>query len=384
MSLRSRFYLPGANAGLWRGLGRRLSGRPVPRFPRTVQIQTITGCNADCFFCPYGSTQAHQPRGRMPAKLFRALIDECARYPVRRISPYLMNEPFLDPQLPERLRYIRRRLPRAKLVLTTNASMLRPESVDQLLTRPVLVDALYISFQGIDAHGYELAMRGGVRFETTRRNVDYLIDRVRKLRTPRPQIWITMVKTSRVDWRKALDYWRSRGVRCKATQMDNRGGNLDEESLFPAGRFEPNTTCTRLFKQAYILVNGDMVLCCADYRREVILGNCADRSIFEIWNGEKAVRIRRAYSAGRFGELDLCKDCRVDRVRWRTAKFGAPAISGKMSAAGNGDVARESAPIEPMPAEQEQHAPQQGDYPEQEKETADYRSIRFPARNSGR
>jgi hypothetical protein len=315
VSIRNRYYLPEPTAGLLSRLGRRLTGRPVPAFPKTVQLQTVTGCNADCVFCPYGSAQPQQPHGRMRDDLFRAIVDECARHRVRRISPYLMNEPFLDPQLPERIRFIKKRLPASKVVLTTNGSLLRPGMIDRLLGIDPGLDALYVSVQGVNPEVYRKTMRGALHLPVVLEHIDDMLRRVG--RKGRPKIWITMVRTARLDVGAALQYWRRRGVRCTFTGLDNRGGHIVGSGAAPAGDLEPNTTCARLFKQAYILFNGDMVLCCADWRRQVVLGNVDGGSIAAVWNGDKAIRIRRAYMDRRFSDLDLCRDCKIDRVRGR-------------------------------------------------------------------
>ena len=75
------------------------------------------------------------------------------------------------------------------------------------------------------------------------------------------------------------------------------------------------STCTRLFKQAYIMFNGDMVLCCVDYSRKEVLGNITDSSISAVWNGTRAREIRRRFLAHEFASLPLCGDCRIDEVR---------------------------------------------------------------------
>ena len=76
----------------------------------------------------------------------------------------------------------------------------------------------------------------------------------------------------------------------------------------PLKRF---ANCTRLFKQAYILWNGDMVLCCTDYTRKVVLGNVDETSIREVWNSPRAVQIRRLYAEGFMDQIPLCKDCQI-------------------------------------------------------------------------
>lgn len=309
-------------------LRKRLFYRRVPVFPRTVQIQTRTGCNADCIWCPYGETFPTQPKGSMDQGLFERIIEECARHKVRRLSPYLMNEPFLDPRLPERIKFMHENCPTAKVVVTTNGSRLFPETVKKILDLGPALHSLYISFQGIEKEEYEKTMRGGVKFEQTKENVDHLIDEMKRRDARYPEIWITMVDTNAIDAKKAVTYWQSRGVRSKYTTLENRGGNIEDAQAVAHSQMDYYTACTRLMKQAYVMFNGDLVICCTDYSRVMVLGNMVDSSLYEVWNGEQARAYRRAYLAQEFDDLPLCRVCKVDRVRevevlpWKGADGG--------------------------------------------------------------
>jgi len=294
----------------------RLTRRPVPRFPRTVQLETQSGCNADCVFCDYGASNGQQPKGKIDWDLFRKIVDECARYRVRRFSPYLTNEPFADRELVDRLRYVHWKMPWCKVVVTTNAHYLVPAKVDEILTLEKPLHALYVSVQGIEKAAYETTMRGNMSFERTMRNVSYLLERIRMERRRRPQIWITMVDTKLIDVRKAMAYWKSRGVRAKYTTLENRGGNIAGiERLQKSAEMSYYSTCTRLMKQMYIHFNGDVVLCCVDNSRTEVFGNAREQSLYEIWNGPRAMQHRRRYLSREFEALPLCGTCKVDRER---------------------------------------------------------------------
>ena len=65
----NQYYMDQPEDPLWLRLKNRVTRRPIPTFPRTIQIQTFTGCNADCIFCPYGETYDKQPKGKMPIEL---------------------------------------------------------------------------------------------------------------------------------------------------------------------------------------------------------------------------------------------------------------------------------------------------------------------------
>ena len=312
----NKYYMDQPGDGPWVWFRNRLTRRPVPTFPRTIQIQTFTGCNADCIFCPYGETYTTQPKGKMPMELFRSIVDEAAEHQVRRISPYLMNEPLMDRDLFDKVAYINEKMPDCKVVVTTNGHFLTEPVIDRLLKMGDGIHKLYVSFQGIDKDAYEKTMRGNMDFDRTMTNVDRFIETQRARGLTRPQLWITMVDTAVIDARKAVAYWRSRGVASKYTTLENRGGNIkDAESFSRTKAMSYYTTCTRLFKQAYIMFNGDLVLCCVDYSREQVLGNIVGSSIEEVWNGPVAREIRRRYLGHEFDKLPLCGNCRIDEER---------------------------------------------------------------------
>jgi radical SAM protein with 4Fe4S-binding SPASM domain len=314
--LKTRYYVPSPEDSLPEKLWKSATRRRAPDFPRTVQIQTMTGCNAACVFCPYPLTVDSQPKGFMKKELFEQIIDEIAAHGVRRISPYLMNEPFLDPSMPERLLTIKGKIPDARLVVTTNGSRLTPVLVDKLLDLNVL-HALYISFQGVEKEGYEATMKGSLVFERTLENVLTLIEKWKAAGgRERFKIVVTMVNTNKIDAEKAVAFWRSKGVESKWTALENRGGNIAiARDLAPGDKpMKRFADCTRLFKQAYIMFNGDMVLCCTDYTRKVVLGNIAGSSIASVWNSKKALSVRRLYSEGHMDRIPLCKDCEISNT----------------------------------------------------------------------
>src|SRR5262249_44188711 len=204
------YYMDQPGDGPWVWMKNPLTRRPIPSFPRTLQIQTFTGCNADCIFCPYGETYTTQPKGKMPIELFHRIIDEASEHGVRRISPYLMNEPLMDRDLFDKVRYINEKIPDCKVVVTTNGHFLTPPVVDKILEMGDGLHKLYVSFQGIDKEAYAQTMRGNMDFDRTMANVDHFIETQRRRGLERPQLWITMVDTAVIDARKAVAFWRSR------------------------------------------------------------------------------------------------------------------------------------------------------------------------------
>ena len=307
---KTRYHVYDPDEGILHNLTQRLTSRGVPKFPRTIQIQTQTGCNAACVFCPYPDSVNEVPKGKMSDELFDKIVNEIAQFGVTtRISPYLMNEPFLDKDLVNRARTIKKKIPRARVVVTTNADPLKKQIVDDII-RDNPFRRFFVSFQGIQKEAYEKTMKGALVMEKTMANVDYLIEQ-RNKHLPDLDIVITMVKTNLVDADAAVAFWRARGVDAKYTALENRGGNIQIFDNLTTGPKRIFKDCTRLFKQAYILWNGDLVLCCTDYYKKIILGNCADSSVYDVWNSPRAVDIRRKFIKGDMTENSLCANCEI-------------------------------------------------------------------------
>jgi MoaA/NifB/PqqE/SkfB family radical SAM enzyme len=310
----NKYYMSEPGDRLLTIMHKRLTRRAVPGFPRTLQIETATGCQAACIFCPISEEYDTQPKGRMDPDLFKRIVAEAKQHGVRRISPYLTNEPFIDKDLFRKVSYIHEEIPDSKVVVTTNGGLLTRDRIREMLDIGEALHSLYISFQGIEKEPYEKTMRGAMHFEHTMENINHLLEQQRKRITDWPKVWITMVSTDIIDAKKAVAYWKKRGVRSKYTALENRGGNIkDADSYSTSGHLGYYSTCTRLFKQGYITFNGEMVLCCTDYTRKQVLGNITNSSILEVWNGERAVDIRRRFLGEQIHTIDLCRECKVDQ-----------------------------------------------------------------------
>ena len=106
---------------------------PYLDFPAHVHLETNALCNAACNFCPYPTLER---RGtKMPDALITKIIEDLRDIPQTlpfQLSPFKVNEPFLDTRLFSILAQINERLPNASLTLTTNASALTEKQLTQL------------------------------------------------------------------------------------------------------------------------------------------------------------------------------------------------------------------------------------------------------------
>lgn len=307
----AEYYMPAPTDGAWKKLwtwastGRRFR----PAFPRTVQFQTQSTCNARCIFCPHGQTPRDIPHGRMDDALFRKIVDETTRHFVSRINPFLTNEPFLDERMPWMLRYISdRKRPGTKTKLNSNAGLLTPELGREIIASGL--DNLWLSVNGYSPETYKASM--GLDLAKTLANIDAFLDNKERMGRKHPSVVVTTLRTKMVEPELdyARKYWEPRGVTFKIHHMDNRAGEVVAGQRPDASPPPLKRNCDLFLKQAYIVENGDMILCCHDWRQSVVVGNVREKSIAQVWNSDHFAGLIRQYYAGDFTNLEICRNCR--------------------------------------------------------------------------
>ena len=307
----AKYFMPGPDDGLLRGAltWARTGKRPRPSFPHVVQFQTVSACNARCAFCAHGSNPEEIKHGRMEDALIEKIIAECSRNFVGRMSPFLTNEPLLDKRMPAILAAIRKAFwyP-VKTKINTNAALLTIDVGRKLLD--ARLSRIVISVNGYSPESYRQAM--GLDFETTMGNINAFLDLKKTLGARRPKVIISTLKTNLVEHEleKAREYWAARDVKFDLHHLDNRVG---EEIISGIRRssdvFKYNRNCDFFMKHACIVENGDMIICCHDWRQSVVVGNISRTSIAEVWNSDHFRGLIYDFYAEKFDRLEICRNC---------------------------------------------------------------------------
>ena len=312
------YYYPGSERNVLEKLRNRVFRKPVADFPKTILIETQFGCNASCVFCQYPQLKDDLPRGRMTSATFEKISKECAGRNVERFILCLDNEPLMDGSIVEKYAILQKHNPDSVRNLTTNASLLTPEKVEALIGTGV-VNEVFLSVNGFSKETYEELM--GLPFERTMKNLDAFCDWLRahpdiknKLR-----VRINTVRTRKVAPEIAAmkERWETReGFELHVIDMDNRGDqlNMTQEASLSADQadMKPNISCRRPFHTLVLTWEGQAVICCVDYKRDVKLGNIHEQSVYEIWNGPWATQLRREYLSQDFTNLKPCRTCTVN------------------------------------------------------------------------
>ncbi|MFA5625775.1 MAG: radical SAM/SPASM domain-containing protein [Bradymonadales bacterium] len=279
-------------------------------YPRLVAIETTNRCNARCKFCPNNSLARN--RQVMDEALFKKIIDDCKEFSLPAIEPFLQGEPFVDPNILERLAYINDELPNTKLRLYSNGAALTKQKSDAL--RELRVDKLYISLNTIDKEKYEDIV--GLSFERTMQNIRTLCAASPKGPVAKTiTLRLTLVDdTTEDELIRFKELCRELGVNHMAVGLFNYKGDI--ASTLPV----PDFPCEHI-DRLDILVNGKTTLCCMDQEGEYGWGNVVEQSVLEVFNSPEARYVRDMQRSGQRDKLVPCNSC---NLFWPSFKHMGP------------------------------------------------------------
>lgn len=224
---------------------------------RSVALEISTRCNRQCSYCPNSLIKV--PDNLMPDEVFEKALKDLAAIKYSGVVYYhRYNEPLLDPSLVRKIARVTKTLPRVLSRVVTNGDFLSKDLLAQL------VDA------GMSQMMVTLHSGGQKRAEAVREiSAEYA----------------SLVTVNSID-----------GV-----DLSNRSGLLD----VPVKRRD---RCIDPLTSLQIGYNGVIILCCDDYRRSVTFGSIMERSVMQIWQDPRFVRLRSDLGKG-VVKLEMCRKC---------------------------------------------------------------------------
>ncbi len=272
----------------------------MTEYPRLVAIETTNRCNAKCAFCPNNSLA--RERRVMSGELFEKIVDDCTRFPLPAVEPFLQGEPFVDPHIFERLSYINEKLPNTALRLYSNGAALTPAKADEL--RKLNVSKLYISLNTINPTKYEKIV--GLPFEKTMENLRYLATANEKGRVA-PEIVVRITLVDDIEKSEIAEFKRlcaNLGVKPMTVGLFNYKGDIHSDLPVPP---YPCEHINRLD----ILSNGETTLCCMDQEGEYGFGSVVNDSVLDVFNNRKATLVRTMHRTGKRLQFEPCDRCNL-------------------------------------------------------------------------
>lgn len=274
---------------------------PRMDYPNHVHLETFAKCNAACNFCPYPKIE--RQGARMSDELLEKVITDLREIPRQlsfMLSPFKVNEPFLDKRLFPLLESVNRNLPNANLTLTTNASPLTAEKIEQL--RSIRnIGYVWISFNDHREKEYEETMQ--LPYKRTLERIDMLHREM--LRQPLPfRVVVSRVSDGDREADNAFCQWVRQRYPRFAPGVTTRGDWLGEVSTDTGA--VPNVPCMRWFEIS-IMADGRVAHCCMDGMGKWSVGDVREHSVLEIYNSHDYRALRERTVSRRFAEP--CNSC---------------------------------------------------------------------------
>jgi radical SAM protein with 4Fe4S-binding SPASM domain len=230
----------------------------------------------------------------MSLKTYQRLLDELASLDFSgRFSPYLQGEPLLDNRMPKLVAMARQTLPQAKILIQTNGDALTVENGLALFEAGLhkMIINCY------DSHGDQVSrmrelVRALVKKQPDIKNVNtiFMCNFNRMIIFERPGQINREISIDDKTW------W-------KEDSRENWAGNIPGALQAPLRK-----SCRRPFNQLYVHHNGNVVLCCCDWKGEVIFGNLMKNSLATIYSGPVAATYRENL-ARKNRNMKLCEVC---------------------------------------------------------------------------
>jgi len=272
----------------------------MTEFPRLVSIETTNRCNARCSFCPNNALA--RERSTMDQGLFEKIVEECRAFPLPAIEPFLNGEPFMDRDIVPRMRHIRERLPSTKLRLYTNGSLMTASRLD--LMQDLGLDHLFISLNTLDPVQYKEIL--GLELDKTLANLEHLCKRADRKKIAK-KITVRMTRfedTALAEQDAFVAFCRKLDVKPMIVGLFNYKGDIASSLPVPS---YPCEHITRLD----VLSNGNTALCCLDQEGEYGWGDVRERSVLEVFNGERARKYKDGQRSGHRRDLPPCGECNL-------------------------------------------------------------------------
>ena len=285
--------------------------------PLKVNIEPTNLCNIGCNFCPTADhelVRSVRPQGVMSFDLFKKLVNDLYEFPdkIKLMELYQDGEPLVNKNFPEMARHLADS-GRAEFIKTkSNGLLLTPELIERLTESHLNMIAFSIIAPG--SAGYE---------QIAGRKVSYpdLVNNIARLYAVRGEMKIHVkmadVNFSQDDILKFYDDFE--GITDTIAMEDLHGWSRTEIKDFSLGKFQPHdidpVVCPYPLYQLTINWNGAVRTCCVDWSWKTTIGDAANHSIKEVWEGLQLYEFRKMHLEGRRNENIACKNCTL--INWR-------------------------------------------------------------------
>ena len=289
------------------------------RTPYTIAIDPCNLCNFKCNFCAMQVNEEIVPYKKciMSMELFTKIIDDIScfedKLKVLRING--QGEPLLNRNFSKMVKYAKQKGVADWIETITNGSMLEPMINKELVDSGI--DRIRISIEALDAEGYRNIAGVQVDIDKMIHNIEDLYKRSRG----KMEIYIKTVNVSEETEKKRKQFYEMFGNICAQifeynviplwSDFDklNKTYSINKEVGVHGQVVKNVDICPYPFYSFIINADGEVTLCCADWKRRIVIGDARKQSVVDIWNSEEYKHFLKKMLAQKRQSFDMCKKC---------------------------------------------------------------------------
>jgi radical SAM protein with 4Fe4S-binding SPASM domain len=289
---------------------------PLPA-PFIIQVEPSGFCNLRCIFCPVNDehVQSYLKKDTMKLQTFIHLTDQCAQFTqkIKILRIIGAGEPLLNKNVPEMIAYAKQSGVFDKIEITTNGTLLKPELSDKLIQAGL--DVLKISLEAIDDERFYEISGVSLQVKKIKENITYFYKNRNDC--------IVYIKTTDMAIKNEGErqaFFTEYGTICNYIFVENVTSLWPEydvtvqsnETRYGHNKCSEKSVCVLPFKLLSVTADGEVFPCCADWKRQLSLGNLHDTPLPEIWRCNKLLHVRLSLLNGKY--KTPCSSCDFQKV----------------------------------------------------------------------
>ena len=285
-------------------------------FPLFLHLELNQICNLRCPSCPIGQPQAYAKyisSEKMDWNLYQKIILEGEKYDCPSMEPQGTNEPFLDQNLEDYIRFAADH-GFIDIMLNTNGTLLTEERARKVLKSGIT--RLRFSLDAATKETFE-KVRLGANYDTTMKNIERFLEIKKQEKCDLPVVGVNFCKTKFNEheeeafikkWIDKVDFFVIQDF--QPPDLDtNYSEFLPSKSVFRENIQESGYNCQQPWQRVLVRSSGEVCPCCAFFSEELSLGNLKDHSLHELWNSKEMHDLRVMHKRGNYEENPWCKKC---------------------------------------------------------------------------
>lgn len=298
-------------------------------FPNRITVELTNQCNVSCTFCPRQSVK--MDIGFMDEELFHKIVDEAAEHLPVAIVFFFRGESLLHPSFFSFLKYAKDK-GIGPIQFATNAYAMDHSIADQLVESGI--DFISFSLDTLDPEIYKRSRLAG-DLNVSMDHVVYMSELCkarRKKGLSSPELQVSTIETRDYIGGQSefVDYWKKYADIVRVYyEHDDQGRFRNPETQKKVEELVPERKpCRKVFTDMLIYWDGQLALCCYDWRAGVRGINVREMTLQQAWDSEEYEMIREMHNSGDFRDDLLCKGCQHWRIDYMPEKYLGKSFKG--------------------------------------------------------